>query len=404
MAQACLWFIKTRPIEQTYDIEGANHGFIFKLDYDKPLGKPKNSFSAGLNANSRTIDNDQAVNNYDYLLQQYMVNNGLTNNFVFTSNIYSAYASFNLHTTNNWSFRIGGRGELTDMGFDLSTLAQQYNIKPYINIFPNMSVSRMFKDRYTVGLSYGGRINRPREYALNPQIETVDSTNISYGNPDLKPSYTQQIDLSFGMFQKKWSIYPRLGYSNTTDIIERITSVSIDGISQSTYDNVSASQYYTMSLYGNYRPNKRVNFNGGGTFGRIIYQSSSAKALSRNGYSLNCKAGVSIDLKNRLAFEGNMNYYSNTAAQRRTTGSVSTSFGMRKTFMKNKLRFRLMAVNPFNQTNNHVLIEGPNFTTEAYSTVNTRNFSASISYNFTKVGRNSLSKQKKEVPLPEVQP
>lgn len=396
--------IGQNPVEQNYDIDGANHGFIFKVDYDKPLGKPKNSLSLGIDANMRTNDNDQQVDNFNYQLGTYQPNMGLTNRFAFDANIYSAYASLNLHTTNNWSFRIGGRGELTDMSFNLSSLPDRFKIKNYANIFPNLSVSRMFKDKYTFGLSYNERIARPREYTLNPQIETTDSTNISYGNPNLRPSYTRQMDLSFGMFQKKWSIYPRLGYSSTSSIIERITIVSPNGVSQSTYDNLSTSQYYTANVYGNYRPSKKINLNGGGTVGRIVYQSTSANAISRNGFSVYSKAGMSIDLPQRLAFEGNLSYYSNTSAQGTNSGSVSTSFGMRKVFMKNKLKLRIMSVNPFSQSNARGYTEGLNFTRESFSTTRTRNFAVTISYNFTKVGANSVSKQKKDGPVPEVQP
>ncbi|QKJ28650.1 outer membrane beta-barrel protein [Mucilaginibacter mali] len=393
------------PLEQTYDIDGANHGFEFKLDYDKPLKKPKNSISLGMDANLRTNDNDQEVNNYNFITKQYLTNTGLTNRFVFNSNIYSAYASLNLHTTNNWSFRIGGRGELTDMGFTLSSLAQKFNIKPYVNLFPNLSASRMFKEKYTVGLSYSERIARPREFALNPQIETQDSTNISFGNPNLHPSHTQQLDLSFGMFQKMWSIYPRLGYSSTSSIIERLTTVSPTGVSQSTYDNLASSQYYTVNVYGNYRPTKKITLNGGGTVGKVVYETTSVNAVSRNGYSINGRVGMTMDLPQRLAFEGNMSYYSNSSAQGRNAGSVSTSFGMRKVFMKNKLKLRMMAVNPFSNSNSITYTDGINFTRESFNSTRTRNFSMTISYNFTKVGRNTLEKnRKKDEPVPNIQP
>lgn len=393
------------PVEQTYDIDGANRTTEFKIDYDRPFKKPKNSISLGIDANMRTNDNDQVVNNFDFIANQYMLNSGLTNRFVFHANIYSGYASLNLHTTNNWSFRIGGRGEVTDMNFNLSSLPDKFYIKPYLNFFPNLSASRMFKDKYTFGLSYSERIARPREYTLNPQIETSDSTNISFGNPNLHPSYTRQMDLSFAMFQKKWSIYPRIGYSSTSAIIERITTVLPTGISQNTYDNLANSQYYTFNLYGNYRPNKKMNLNGGATIGRIVYETTSENAVSRDGFSVSAKAGSTIEFPKRLAFEGNLYYYSNTSAQGHNSGSVSTSFGMRKIFMKNKLKLRIMAVNPFSQSNSHVFTEGLNFSRESFSSAHTRNFSMTVSYNFTKVGRNSLDKkQKKDVPLPEVQP
>ncbi|MBW4891886.1 TonB-dependent receptor [Mucilaginibacter sp. HMF5004] len=381
------------PLDQTYDVDAANRGFEFKIDYDKPLGKSKSTVDFGVSINSLSNDNNQDVENYNFKTSIYETNKNLTNRFLFNEKIYSAYASLSLRIADKWSFRAGARSELTDMNFDLSTISQQYAIKPYINVFPNLSLSRLFK-KYTVGLSYNGRIGRPGSYSLSPQVTTTDSVNFSFGNPNLTPSYTQQIDLSFSVFGQDWAIYPRLGYSTTSSIIERITTQPAGtSIYQSTYDNLGSSQYYTFNLYGNYRLNKKFNLNGGATVGSMVYQSLTNSKLNRSGITFQAKTGIQIDLPKRLAFEGNFNYYTNSSAQGSNKGSLTGSVAMRKVLYKNKIRLRIMAINPFGQTKYSTYTAGDNFNRQNYNIVVNRNFTATISYNFTKVAHSAPTKK-----------
>jgi hypothetical protein len=378
------------PLNQTYNVDGANRATQIKFDYDKPLNESKkNTFDFGASANFRTNNNNQDVQDFNFTNQVYTPDTSLTNKFTYNEHIYGAYASLSIKTENKWSFRIGGRSELTDVNFNVSALPDPYYIKPYINFFPNLSASKSYES-FTVGLSYSGRLNRPGIYALNPQIITnVSNPNVSFGNPGLTPSYTQQLDLSFSIYGKDWAFYPRIGIANTTHIIERITTPLANGAYQTTYDNLASSSYNTINLYGNYRITKHVNLNGGGTLGRIVYQSTNvANTLNRNGISFQAKAGAQVDVPGKFAFESNMNYYTNTSAQGRNTGSLTSSFAMRKSFYKNKFRVRLMATNPLGQNSSTTYTQSDTFNRQDYYTVNTRNYSMSISYNFTKVGGN----------------
>jgi hypothetical protein len=352
-----------------------------------------------VSANLRTHDNDQDVQDYNFTSLTYLRNDILSNRFTFNEHIYAGYASLSIKTDSKWSFRVGGRSELTSVDFDLSSYGTQPALKPYLSFFPNLSVSKNFT-KYTVGLSYSGRIGRPNEYALNPQvISNVNNPNITFGNAELSPSYTQQLDLSFSIFGKNWAFYPRIGIANTNRIIERITTlipnptVDKQGAYQTTYDNVGSSSYNTINLYGNYHVSKKVNINGGGTIGRMVYESTVNSKLNRNGITLQTKAGVQIDMPGKLAFEGNMNYYSNSSAQGRNKGSLSSSFAFRKAIYKNKFRLRLQATNPLGQTSSTSITENQTFNRQDYYTINNRNYSLSVSYNFTKVGNKAPVKK-----------
>ncbi|WP_139113049.1 TonB-dependent receptor domain-containing protein [Mucilaginibacter sp. PPCGB 2223] len=374
------------PINQINQTAANNTGLLAKIDYDKPLDSLHYTFNTGLSANVHNNNNNQDVQNFDQATQQYLQNLGLTNLFRYTQDIYSGYASFSIKTDNKWSFRVGSRAELTDVNFNVSTIAQQYNIKPYLNFFPNISIGKQFKEKYNIGISYSQRIGRPNQGTLNPQVYvSTDGKTISYGNPGLDPSFTQQVDFSFGAYGDNWGIYPRLSLQNTKHIVERISTIDTTGITRNSYYNLGTSSYNSFSVYGNYRPARKMQFTGGTTIGRILYQSSGNTRLNRNGISFQAKAGLSMDIPGHYAFEGNFNYYTNTSAQSSNHGSVTSSFAIRKSFLKNKYRVRIMAVNPLGQSSYTTYLYGDNFNQQNYSTSRNRNFSASISYNFSKV-------------------
>lgn len=180
-----------------------NNGLTINLDYDKPVFKKRDQLEAGLAYTQRKNDNDMLVRDFNFITQEYVIAEKLSNQFLYNERIVAGYASYN-YKGKSIGVKVGLRAELTDVDFDLST-GNSYNIKPYLSFFPNISVNHFFKKRYNIGATYSVRVNRPRENALNPQINNNDTLNVSFGNPDLIPSYTHQMDISFGAFGEKWS-------------------------------------------------------------------------------------------------------------------------------------------------------------------------------------------------------
>lgn len=372
---------KPNPSLQFNQNEIGNDGINFNLDFDKPLFQKRDRLELGMHYNYRKNDNDLLVQNFDFSQDIYITNPTLTNRFLYNEHIFSGYASYN-YRKNGWSVKPGIRTELTDVDFDLST-GNKFDVKPYVSIFPNVSINRFFKKRYNIGATYSVRVNRPRETTLNPQINDNDPLNISYGNPDLKPAYTQQFSVSFGMFGNSWSFTPRLSYSSSNGVIERYRTVLDDGVSETTYDNVGNNRSTAFILIGNYRPHKTISTNASFNLIQSQYSSQLNEALNRNGLSIRGTLGLSMQLPYRTAFEANINYANNINAQGRTKGSVESSFAARKTFFKNKLMTRIGVSDPFGRRNNTIYNTGTNFLVEGYSYINTNNVSLSLSYRFS---------------------
>jgi outer membrane receptor protein involved in Fe transport len=390
----------TKPYLQMNDVHTRNKGLDLNLDYDRPISK-LSSVAFGGQTTLHTNNNEQAVTGRNYVTGLDTLNRNLTNSFAFYENIYSLYASINIRTKSRWSFRVGGRGEYTNVHFDQSKPTDK-KLEPYINVFPNVSINKFFKKRYNVGLSYSMRITRPRDYMLNPLVDNSDTANIFYGNPALKPAFTHQAELSFGVFGAKWSLSPRLSYSTVRRIIERIrTPVGNIGNTESTYMNLASSDSYTLNVFGNYRPTKKITANGGASVSRVSYNSLANTSRNRTGTTYRTNLGLAFQLPQGLAAEGNLTYARVASAQGNNSGSANVSFGARKNFFNNKFTVRLLAADPFTQRTIHELIEGINYTQQRNSTVNTRNFSITASYRFTKVGRNTVNKQKEDKDEPK---
>ena len=383
------------PTLQENNNEVGNRGLTFNLDFDKPAFKKRDLIELGVQYNYRRNDNDLLVQSFDFNQQQYVINTGLTNKFLYNENILSGYGSYN-YKKKNWGVKMGLRAELTDVKFDLST-GDAYDINPYLSLFPNVSINHFFKKRYNLGATYSVRINRPRENALNPQVNNTDPLNISFGNPDLSASYTHQMDLSFGAFGEKWSFTPRLSYSTARGVIERFRTVFENGISQTTYNNVGTNNSISLMLIGNYRPKKNISANANFSMIQSAYTSKLNSALNRNGLSIRGKAGLSMQLPLKTAFESNLNYANNINAQGRAKGSVSTDFAARKMLFSNRLNLRVSANDPFGKRNNTLFNEGTNFRLNSYSTNNSSNVTLSLNYRFTKI-------KKLTIPPPPIKP
>ncbi len=371
------------PTLQVNDFDDISTNLQLTADYDKSFTKLSGRLEAGFKTDLSSTNNDQLVQSFDFLTNQYVLNPSLTNTFKFNQNIYAGYISYRFKL-GKWGFRAGNRTEITDVNFIQQT-GSNINIKPYLNFFPSFAVNRNFKGKYNLGVNYSRRISRPRPNTLNPLIDNSDPLNIRFGNPDLIASFTDQYELNFGIYEKEWSISPRLSYSIANKIIERIRTINQDGSSETTFKNLANSNALNFNLFGNYRAGKKKTFNAGITLSKITYNSVANTTLNRSGTNIRANAGLNYTFSRFSAFEGNLNFIRNTEAQGVTRGSVGTQFGFRQNMFKNKMGLRLTAIDPFNQKNNTITTEGINFYQQSFLLQRTRNFTFSLSYRFTKI-------------------
>ncbi|WP_353136445.1 TonB-dependent receptor [Pseudopedobacter sp.] len=376
--------------------------FELNVDYTRNLTKFAtlslgSQLTLGNNINDQYVTGFDFANNIDTLSR-------LTNEFGYRENVYAFYGSYRVRTKSRWTFRTGVRSEITDINFT-QTAVSSVDPRPYHNLFPNISINKSYKKKYNFGLSYSMRIARPREYALNPLIDDTNQSNVSFGNPGLKPSYTHQFQLSFGTAGTKWSFTPRLNYTTTDKIIERFR-ISTDSV---TYENLGSNQALTLSLFGNYRLGKMITLTGGYTVSRRSYQSKSALQKPSSGYSQRGNMTVFGQLPYSVTLEGQLNYYTNALAQGKNSASLTTNFGFRKTFFRNKLSARFAVSDPFADRNffesSDVLTNtGGRYYQERNVLSKTKNYTFTVGYRFMNNKKQKAKEDVKKVLTNEVSP
>lgn len=123
-----------------------------------------------------------------------------------------------------------------------------------VNISPMAQFNYMFDKRTNLRISYSGRTSQPSMTQLQPVDDISDPLNTIRGNPDLNPSYTNNLSARFQMFKPEKQTALMLmanGSYVVNDIVTRSLYEGNTGKKITTYENVN----------GNWNANVRAMFN-----------------------------------------------------------------------------------------------------------------------------------------------
>jgi hypothetical protein len=134
-------------------------------------------------------------------------------------------------------------------GMDVNNAAYKVN-NDFTDFFPSLNMSYNISDRSLVRFAYGRTINRPefREISLQSYYDFEEKATI-YGNPDLKNSYIQNVDLRYELFPSLNGDIITLGgfYKHFTNPIEAHLKEAGSGRNY-TYDNASEAISYGLEI------------------------------------------------------------------------------------------------------------------------------------------------------------
>ncbi len=203
--------------EQTLSLEEQTT-VVLTADYIRPIGE-KGKFELG----ARTDLNNNVTDSKNYFINS---DNTLTPNERFYSNlenqqnVFASYVQYG-NSIGNFQYFLGVRVEHSEMNID-DHLNSANNIKKkYTDWFPSATFNYSFNEKNELQLSYSRRIRRPMSFMLMPFFNSTDDRNIRYGNPDLDPTYTNSIELSYITTIGKLMVTPSLFYQRTTDMMSQ---------------------------------------------------------------------------------------------------------------------------------------------------------------------------------------
>ncbi|MBA4056887.1 MAG: TonB-dependent receptor, partial [Marivirga sp.] len=202
-----------------------NQEITIQGDFQTPLGKTQ-MFEIGGKDIMR-----KAFSDYTYLEDmdgsgQYLpsVNPQLTNNLNYDQNIIAGYLSYTLSLPKGYSFKAGSRYEYTTIEAYTQT-EDNIEIPSYGVFVPSVNLSKKLKAG-TVKVAYNRRIQRPSIQFLNPNVQASNQIDISSGNPELDPEYTNNYELSYSTFIKGTSLNFTSFVRNTTGSIQRVRTTT----------------------------------------------------------------------------------------------------------------------------------------------------------------------------------
>lgn len=232
--------------------------FSGKIDLIYPL-KGDMKLDAGIKRSYIQTDNDAQYDSLN-VANMWDRDTNRSNHFLYKETINAGYLSLNKQISKAWSVRLGLRLENTL--FSGKQLATDKNVKgDYTKLFPTAYIGYAPSNKNQFAISYGRRIERPNYDDLNPFYYFIDKYTYQVGNPELRPQFSNNIELThtYGGF-----LTTSLSYGKTdnviTEVFEQIDSthttfIKKGNIAQRSNINLSISaglpitKWWTTNVY-----------------------------------------------------------------------------------------------------------------------------------------------------------
>lgn len=350
-----------------------------QFDWTRPLGEI-HTFDVGAKYINRS---NHSVTHQDYF--DYNVDDI---DFIHRTQVAAAYTDYRL--------KLGRFGARAGLRYEYSRLSAKYRDGSHDpfgsslnDLVPNAAVNWAINDANTLKLGYSSRISRPGIDYLSPAREETPST-VSFGNPDLSSSFSQQIDLNYSLLLAKFNLDVDLSYEFSNDGIIDRQWVEKD-ILYSTYMNGGRKRELFASVFAQWSAGDKTSFsfNGNVSYTRERIPHSN---ISNDGWDGYMSLRYRQTLPWKLAMTINCDYwlgYCDLYSSMRPRGISGLSYGLslQRSFLKeDRLTVRVAVRNPFGKRSPSYKVTPVNLGYTGYS-VTQRNVNAniamiSISYRF----------------------
>lgn len=353
-------------------------------DYERPLGA-KAKLSLGYKIGLVMTDNIADFRDEENGVQ--VPNEEFSNHFKYRENINAAYINYNT-SMGRWGLQAGLRFENTIInGHQLgNSLQPDTTFNRNLNsLFPTVYLSYKLDStaRHLMTFSYGRRINRPNYQDMNPFSYPLDRFTIYGGNPYLRPTFSNNLELSYTFNNR---VTATLMYSLVNDVISE-TIEQNNGMFFSRPGNIGRQQLYGINVNATLNPFKFWTLN---AYGEYIYNDFSAQLygqeLNNSGWFGSANLNNQFMLGKGWAAEVSGAYSSRIYyAQFIMIPTGNINFGVSKKLFNNALNIRLNLNDAFYTNKLGGEIVGLEASTASWrNRVDSRSVTLALSYNFQK--------------------
>ena len=233
---------------------GTTRNLTIQSDFINPISQTK-KMEMGLRMGLRGYNSNN--DNFIDSLGNYIYKPALNVKYKYDDAVYAAYLSYS-QQIKDFSFQLGLRLESSRYNGNLTTQSQHFSNQYPASLFPSMFLTQKLGKRSDIQLNYSRKINRPNFFQLIPFVDYSDSLNLSIGNPDLIPEFTNLVELAFQtQYGKANSVLINLYGRHTDNLITRYQyknknsdPLKSDSVLFSSYANANRSYTFGIELTG----------------------------------------------------------------------------------------------------------------------------------------------------------
>ena len=400
-------YTQTEGMDTTYQDQSSlskDQSIEVKADYEwKPTSQSRleagYDYTRGWNNSAADAHNNYANGTSEELFPYFAEFNGLTQN-------HAIYVTYGNRFWDKLSIQVGLRGEYYMRHLESAykdgngTVQDSYASFPnkkdtsYFQLYPSAYISYDFGKGNELQLNYTRRVNRPWGHQINPRMDFSDSTNISYGNVDLLPAFSNNLELNYLKTWERHTLSAGVFWKYREGAIQNFKYM--DGtVMKNTYFNIGARQELGIELVAKNR-----------LFGELLQLTTSANFYWNNIAAVNqtiVHQGTTIPVnlaeQNILAgsvrinaqflftknFSGQISarYRSpRVVAQGTTSHSYSIDLGLRHTFLNKQLALALNVRDLLDSRARRNTTWGDGFWQFSENRWHSRSISLTLTYNF----------------------
>lgn len=371
-----------------------HHNWEIQLDYTGQLGessKIEAGYKGTLSREDSPVETFSGTSAADMALDEQ-----LYNHFYYNQDIHALYLTY----SGRWKqlgYQAGLRGEYSKTNTRSLAFGEAKNeVAPYkddyFSLFPSVFLSYALPHDNEVQINYTRRISRPWGGQLNSFKNITDATNISFGNPELTPEYSNSFELNYLKMWESHTLSFSGYYRTTDDVIQRISYLQGD-IMYSTSENVAKSQSAGVEVVVKDKLFHNV-LDLTTTFNCFYYKLDGFSYFMEGvtdpitgeedkDFSWNAKMIANLTLPHALSLQLTGNYNAKkVVAQGYRKANYSLDAGLRKSFFNKKLSLSINARDLLDSRKWHTVTSGTGFEQDSKNWRGGRRIGFTLTYSF----------------------
>nr|WP_321353538.1 outer membrane beta-barrel family protein [uncultured Draconibacterium sp.] len=309
-----------------------------KLDYTYPFSDD-GLFEAGYQGRLKSEYQTLEFRDYDQASDSWIINDEYSSATDFQRDIHAAYSTYS-NKVGKFAYMAGLRGELTIREIQNTNAANVSSLKRF-DLFPTAHFSYPVAQTADVTASYSRRINRPSGRDLDPTPNYYNRYTIRYGNPDLKPEYTNSYELGlmkrFG--ESRSFISADLFRRVTNNKIDRTQELGEDGIFYLYTDNFDKDYSTGLEVTGNWNYKKWLILNASvNVYNYKITGDLNGESIDRESTNWGGRMNTTFKLAESSRLQVNAFFRGKSVSAQGESGAMFfTNISYRQEFMNKKL-------------------------------------------------------------------